>query len=48
MTKKTLTLMFIPIFILLYASSRSGSIAGGLAGILLFIAVALAQFILKR
>ncbi len=48
MTKKTLTAMFIPIFVLLYASSCSGSIPGGLAGVLLFIAVALAQFIVKR
>ncbi|MBN2286302.1 MAG: hypothetical protein JXQ26_08020 [Tissierellales bacterium] len=48
MSKKWLALMFIPIFLILYYSSNSGNTAIGLVGILWFIFIAIAQFIVKR
>lgn len=45
MTKKIAALLFIPIFFMLYYSANSGNTALGTVGILLFIAIAVSQFI---
>ncbi|MDP3387116.1 MAG: hypothetical protein Q8S24_07770 [Eubacteriales bacterium] len=45
MTKKIAVLLFIPIFLMLYYASNTGSTALGTVGILLFIAIAVSQFI---
>ncbi|MDW7668094.1 MAG: hypothetical protein SCJ93_04665 [Bacillota bacterium] len=48
MIKKLIFLSFIPIFILLYYGSSFQNTTIGLIGILLFIVVAVVQFITKN
>jgi hypothetical protein len=48
MTKKWLALMLIPVFFLLYYSSNSGNTTIGLIGMLWFVLIAIAQFIVKK
>jgi hypothetical protein len=48
MTRKIAALLFIPIFFMLYYAANSGNTALGTVGILLFIAIALSQFLVKK
>jgi len=48
MIKKMIFLSFIPIFILLYLGSSLQNTTLGILGILMFIAVAIIQFVTKK
>jgi hypothetical protein len=48
MTRKIALVLFIPVFYMMYYASSSGDTAIGTAGILAFVVLAAAQFILKK